>query len=199
MPETAGAVRPIGVTVPAYATFWQRLAAGVIDVFVLSPLVLVDGRPSSKVGVALVGVPLAFAYAAYSIYMHGHGGQTVGKRLMGIRVVAVNGQPIAWRQAWLRGALDIVLSLSDAVARLMALASIADAKFYGVPPDVRFANLIAAEPSWTKTVMWIGAAWALSEVVVMLFNTKRRGLHDFVAGTVVIRDAPAPTHEPVVA
>ena len=35
--------------------------------------------------------------------------------------------------------------------------------------------------------------WVLSELVVLLLNKKRRTLHDFIAGTVVLHlSAPAP-------
>ena len=39
--------------------------------------------------------------------------------------------------------------------------------------------------------MWIGVygllAWFLLELVTMLFNPKRRAVHDFIAGSVVKR------------
>jgi uncharacterized RDD family membrane protein YckC len=31
-------------------------------------------------------------------------------------------------------------------------------------------------------------SWTASEVVVLLFNRKKRALHDFIAGTVVVTD-----------
>ena len=33
---------------------------------------------------------------------------------------------------------------------------------------------------------WLSYAWMLSEVVTMLFNEKKRAIHDFIAGTVVV-------------
>jgi uncharacterized RDD family membrane protein YckC len=45
---------------------------------------------------------------------------------------------------------------------------------------------------------WVSQAWLWSELVVLLLNAKRRALHDFIAGTVVIRVRPAPAaHSPV--
>ena len=34
----------------------------------------------------------------------------------------------------------------------------------------------------------VGFLWTWSELIVMLFNQRRRALHDFIAGTVVIAD-----------
>jgi uncharacterized RDD family membrane protein YckC len=34
---------------------------------------------------------------------------------------------------------------------------------------------------------WAGCAWYLLEVITMLTNDKRRAVHDFIAGTVVVR------------
>jgi uncharacterized RDD family membrane protein YckC len=33
----------------------------------------------------------------------------------------------------------------------------------------------------------VSNAWTLSELVVLMLNRRRRALHDFIAGTVVIR------------
>jgi uncharacterized RDD family membrane protein YckC len=43
-------------------------------------------------------------------------------------------------------------------------------------------------PFWI-TLAWAGAAWSILEVVTMLTNRKRRAIHDFIAGTVVVRNA----------
>ena len=46
-------------------------------------------------------------------------------------------------------------------------------------------------PENVNTVNWIisfsGLAWFLIEVITMLANNKRRALHDFIAGSVVVR------------
>jgi uncharacterized RDD family membrane protein YckC len=34
---------------------------------------------------------------------------------------------------------------------------------------------------------WAGQIWTSSELVVILLNRRRRALHDFIAGTVVVR------------
>ena len=42
-------------------------------------------------------------------------------------------------------------------------------------------------PNWYQSVNIIASIWIWSEFIIMLTNKKRRALHDFMAGTVVIR------------
>lgn len=170
-----------------YATFWQRFAAMWIDVFVLLPLLVVQGfLESLSKGAALAFViPMAAAYVAYSIYCHGRFGQTLGKRVMRIRVIRATGGRIGWREAWLRSSIEVFFAALGIIGSFVALATITDADYYGVGWMQRGENLAALEPAW---LAWTGTAtqiWMWSEVVVMLFNKRRRALHDFIAGTVV--------------
>ena len=58
----------------------------------------------------------------------------------------------------------------------------------------------AIRPWWARAVEYLYFAWLGSEVVSVLFNRRRRALHDFVAGTVVVREGPVETvAEPVAA
>jgi hypothetical protein len=50
----------------------------------------------------------------------------------------------------------------------------------------KMTRLDEATPSWHSVTDGLYWAWIASELVVLLFNEKRRALHDFIAGTVVI-------------
>jgi hypothetical protein len=41
--------------------------------------------------------------------------------------------------------------------------------------------------SFVVTTSWIWLAWLVLELLTMLTNPQRRALHDFIAGTVVVR------------
>jgi uncharacterized RDD family membrane protein YckC len=184
-----------------FATFWQRFAATLIDVLILLPVWLVQpwGMWFSK-SVALVLTVLCPALIiGYSVCGHGLFGRTVGKWSVGIRVVRVTGERIGWREAWLRSSVDIFLSALGVVGWIVAFVTVADGEYYGLRWVQRVENVAAHEPSWTVWVTKVGALWLWSEVVTMLFNERRRALHDFIAGTVVISErklpAPAPKHD----
>jgi len=170
-----------------YATFWQRFAAMWIDFFVLLPLLVFDswlGSISRATAIGLV-IPMTAAYCAYTIYCHGRFGQTVGKHAMGIRVMRTTGERIGWREAWLRSSVDVAFAALGVISSFIALAAIGDAQYYGVGWMQRTQNLQALEPAWLAWTSTAGQVWIWSEVVVMLFNKRRRALHDFIAGTVV--------------
>jgi len=165
-----------------------------IDAFILLPLMVVQGlleSVSKGAALALV-IPMAVAYAAYSIYCHGRFGQTVGKRVMGIRVVRVTGERIGWREALLRSSVDLFFSALGIIGTFVALATIADTDYYGVGWMQRAQNLAAHQPAWLGWTVAATQVWVWSEVVVMLFNKRRRALHDFIAGTVVTSEQRIP-------
>src|SRR5207302_697251 len=98
------------------------------------------------------------------------------------------GDRIGWREAWLRSSFDILFSMLSGVASFLALAAIADADYYGVGWAQRAQNLHANQPPWLYWTDIAGQVWIWSEVIVMLTNRRRRALHDFIAGTVVVAE-----------
>jgi len=130
-------------------------------------------------------VTMSALYQAYTIYGHGRFGQTIGKHLMGIRVLRMNGEPIRWREAWLRSAIELVYMVLSDAATLIALWTIPDNLYVGVSWLQRGVNVQEHVPEWNGWVEIAGQVWIWSEFVVLLLNRKRRSLHDFMAGTVV--------------
>lgn len=159
-----------------------------IDLFVLLPIMVAHAWlvSESKIAALVLVIPMAIVYDSYTIYCHGRFGQTVGKRVMGIRVVLTTGEAIGWHAAWLRSSVDVMFSVLWVIASFMALTTISDAEFYGVGWMQQFQNLSALEPVWLSWTEEASQIWVWSEVVVMLFNKRRQALHDFIAGTVVI-------------
>jgi uncharacterized RDD family membrane protein YckC len=180
----------LGSVMNNFATFWQRFVAMWVDVLVFVPLMFLQAgiESISKVTALLVFLVYMSLTLAYPIYGHGRFGRTVGKWVMGIRVVRFTGGPLRWRDAWLRSVVDLCVAGFTVCGRVVALMAITDAEFYNVGWYARGGNLVAHEPASTKWVIWIGVVWFYSEVVTMLFNKRRRALHDFIAGTVVISD-----------
>ncbi len=37
----------------------------------------------------------------------------------------------------------------------------------------------------------VGPSWALADILFIFLNKKRRAIHDFIAGTVVVQDNPS--------
>jgi uncharacterized RDD family membrane protein YckC len=88
---------------------------------------------------------------------------------------------ISFRQAWLREGIPMVLSLGVLGYEIFAVLT-------GRLSPSAIANgeaLTVNGPLWLITA--IPGLWFVAEVLTMLTNEKRRALHDFIAGTVVVR------------
>ena len=108
---------------PAPAGFWIRTVAVIIDFVVIltaqAAFIFAAGRiwgadllESSLLGALVTFFTFVFA-GAYSVVLHAHEGQTVGKMVVKVRVERLGGQPLSKGTALLRwvGALISALLL----------------------------------------------------------------------------------------
>lgn len=174
-----------------YAGFWRRFWAGLIDFLVFVPLLVVAIWVASwsLVDRAIVELFLVFLFPAYSIYLHGRFGQTLGKMTMRIRVISEDGNPLSWRQAFFRNSVDIVLGVFRAVLIFVAISQISRAE-YSALSWIEQGKKIDELTPYSQAFEILTNIWACSEVVVMLTNTKRKAVHDFLAGSVVVHSKP---------
>ena len=98
-----------------YRTAWPRFWAGFIDGFVLQPLMWLDGWIWSAFHTPLLLVPwLVFSsmsFVAYSVLLHWRWGQTLGKRITGVRVHSLSGGRLSLRQAAVRDIVPLIGSI----------------------------------------------------------------------------------------
>jgi uncharacterized RDD family membrane protein YckC len=183
-----------------YAGPFRRFYALIVDSLILLPLSLLSMWAMFAVrGPALlVLIPLSLVGPAYHIWFHARSGQTIGKRIADIRVLRVSGERISWREALRRSVVDVVLGIPTVIAVVLAVSNFTDADLsLGF---VERAQLLEARgPGWGRYARYAANAWYWSELVFMLFNAKRRALHDYIAGTVVVHEAAehAPEGAPV--
>ena len=172
----------------SYGGFWRRTGALIIDFLVFAPItalywILFQLSP----GVAIVSVVVFGALPfVYHVLFHARWGQTLGKMATKVRVIATNGEPIGLKRALLRSLVDIVLWLAFASSMAVTLASWGSTPWRLLGWADRFRLINDRNPFYT-TYEWASQAWMWSEVVVLLLNRRRRALHDFIAGTVVVK------------
>ena len=162
-----------------YSTFGPRFVAMIIDgiaLSILSALLVFIGTKGGGVIQTALEYVNHMQFAIYSVVLHGLYGQTLGKMALDIKVVdAKNEGCISFKQALLRDCVPIIVLVLMLFSTLFI-------------PVVTAADEI---PHWVIYLLFgfsftlIG--WHLLEIITMLFNDKRRALHDFIAGTVVIR------------
>ncbi len=171
-----------------YAGFGARFGANLIDTLIFIPIIIFSlWLISTSIVVAIISqVLMMFLFSAYSVYFHGKCGATIGKQIVSIKVVKLDHTKIGWKEAILRSSVDLAFSFFIALGRIIAILSI--------PATILFRtglfeimNVIDANTfdifNFVDSLMNI---WFWSEVVVLLFNKKKRAIHDFIAGTVVI-------------
>ncbi|HST00310.1 MAG TPA: RDD family protein [Usitatibacter sp.] len=163
-----------------YRTFWRRVGAGFVDGLVLLPVTFLF-EPTYSIwmsGPAPVFRELLSDAipAAYTVILHARCGQTLGKMVTGVTVLDVSESRLpTLLQAALRDIGEIVIDLI-AVFFVGYLAVTA-----GYVPGAEYNS-----PAWL-VIGYSALAWFIIEVATMLTNGKRRALHDFIAGTVVVR------------
>lgn len=113
-----------------------------------------------------------FTYA-YSIFCHYKFGQTFGKYLMNIKVFDISEtKGLTIKQAILRDSVGLVVLLFCSVKILF------DIKLNRIDSQSALVNFNAD----TNIILGL---WAFVELITMMFNKKRRAVHDYIAKTVV--------------
>ena len=181
-----------------YRTFWPRFLAGFVDGLVFWPLttfLYFILRLDAPIWLLVtVFVIQQGCYWVYSISLHGRYGQTVGKMVTRVRIVDARTQgPISIRHAFLRDSIPILFNIPFVTFSTyeMVIRKMSNEPW---PSEENTAGV-----DWGLLII---VFWLTAEAITMLTNKRRRAIHDFVAGTVVVRtnlEKPAvqPTPEPV--
>ena len=168
-----------------YSTFAPRFWTGAADTCVLWPigfaitaLALLDLGPAMGVVLMLSGQAV---WLVYTVFMHARFGQTYGKMLSKVRVVDFKTENrITLKQALRRECIPIVL-FSGIIGYQTYLIVSGKLTF----AEIQAGALAKQDFFWLITSLPL--LWFVAEVLTMLTNDKRRSLHDFIAGTVVVR------------
>lgn len=184
-----------------YAGFWKRFFAGLLDAFVLMPLAfLFLWLESFDRNLAILITILSTSlFSMYNVYFNARFGGTLGKLVTGIRITKPDGTRIEWPEAWKRSAVDIAFAILMLYIEIFALIQISSEQYVTVTFPERAQLLQSHYPSWFFIFMYLQQVWIWSEVVVLLFNKRKRALHDFIAQTVVIQKefTKQPDREPM--
>ena len=170
-----------------YGGFWLRFAALWLDNFIVAPMtLLLLWVPSSRFYLLYCLVPSFVFQVLYEVYLVGRWGGTPGKLLMGLRIRKTSGEPVGYREALWRAAPDLLFSLVGSIALCAASLQIAPSHYRELPFLDRLTSLTKLAPFWYRPLDILQNVWNWGELVVLLTNRKRRALHDFLAGTVVV-------------
>lgn len=164
-----------------YQTIGSRFGALIIDGIIMIPIAISGIFLGSIVGFSplttFIGNVLIASFSAlYTILLHGFYGQTLGKKVMKIKVVDISERDINLGQAALRYAPNLVpLFILVGFGRPQFIAgNVGEIELY------LGSILVTASQIFTPL-------WTIADIIVCLSSNKHRALHDFIAGTVVIK------------
>jgi uncharacterized RDD family membrane protein YckC len=159
-----------------YETTGKRFWAGVIDGLILTVLANLRNylmNDGAFVYNEIIIIVFSLLEVSYGVLLHFFYGQTIGKMLMKIKVIDVSETGnITFTQSVFR---DCFYILGFCVFVVLSFYAIIIGE---VSPNVSMVF------DWFQYVSLI---WFIIEIVTCLFNQKHRALHDFIAGTVVVR------------
>jgi uncharacterized RDD family membrane protein YckC len=162
-----------------------RLVAFIIDSVIVFPLFLILGKllQASQLAALLGALLYGLVLPVYNILLLGWFGQTVGKKALGIRVELLHSPGLTWKAAFLRHSVDLLFALLMIASWMSVLidssaGSLATVKYY---PLLKTKNV---QFIWVNR-LWI--VWLWGQLFSMMLNSRRRALHDYIAGTWVIQ------------
>lgn len=159
-----------------YKTFFPRLVAYLIDGFIMMPLAVLNSwflQAEFSPVFFYFWIPISLMIApAYTILMHAAYGQTLGKMYMSVKVLSSAEEPVSFFQAFVREAPEVAHRI------LLIYFGIA---FLGTSPEDENAQKVFS------FIMTIAGVWGLADILTFFTNEKRRALHDYLAGTVVVK------------
>ena len=161
-----------------YRTFYPRFWALIIDTLILLPLGLIDAAignyvssPSTLLAVEIGVNVISVAYVVLTLAFYG---QTVGKMLMKVKVLDVSENPLSFSQALMRELPQI--------SYLLILLILGKPTFLNEEPN----NTFSLNPGANFFYVLL-SVWGVADIIVFFLNDKRRALHDYIAGTVVVK------------
>ena len=178
-----------GVNENIYAGFWIRLGSILVDFIILLPVMFLtlylNGLSANAYYFTFIP-SLAFHFW-YGIYLVQKNGGTPGKLICNIKIYRIDGSDIQWREAILRNSVSYVLYIFAAVITMIAISKADTEHFDSLTWMTKQQYLMALSPVLFSIYSKVSTVWTYSELFVLLFNKRKRAIHDYIAGTVIIR------------
>ncbi len=124
----------------------------------------------------------------FHVYLVTKYGGTPGKLLLKIKITKVDRSDVGYKEAILRYSVLFLIMLLMSAALIPISLEMTDAVYFSMNWQERALYMAEHAPSWYNLTTTAMNIWIWSEFLVMLTNKKRRALHDFMAGTVVINN-----------
>lgn len=173
-----------------YANFGARFGALLLDGLILAPMTIaIMLWNASDIYSFYYSAPITLLVTfLYTVFLPLKFGATPGKRLIGMRILKSNGNPIAFKDAFMRYLPNFLLALIAILCNLIAV-HYADPEIYNNAQWIEKTKyLTTLNPRMYYSQMSISYIYLFSNLIIFLSNPRRRSISDFSGDTVVIYD-----------
>ena len=123
----------------------------------------------------------------YNIYLPKKHGGTPGKLVAGMKIIRLDGTDIEWKEAILRHIVLFGLTIFSSVMMVCCLLQADETTYMNLGWLGQAKYLMSLSPGFFLLYTWISNIWIYSEFIVLLTNKRKRAIHDYIAGTVIVR------------
>lgn len=178
-----------GINESIYAGFWIRFGSLLLDILIISPVIFIElylnGLSVNAYYYTII--PTLIFHFWYNIYLVQKNGGTPGKLVSGIKILKTDGNDLSWKEAILRHIVDFSLTIFISLITLIAIPLSDTEHYQSLGWIYKQQYLMTLLPVYFTIYTWINNIWTWSEVFVLLFNKRKRALHDFIADTVIVK------------
>jgi uncharacterized RDD family membrane protein YckC len=172
-----------------YAGFWRRFGTYWIDAAIFLPLTGITYFLGEKTRLffAYWFIPGLLIGLFFHVYLVKRYGGTPGKLILKTRIALTNGDPVSTKAALLRYSVLFLLSAFSSWALVTGALAMTDEHYFSLSYLAKMEAIVSRAPPWYNVVVVLTQIWVWSEFISMLLNKRRRAVHDYMAGTVVVR------------
>ena len=129
----------------------------------------------------------------YFIYFHAKSGATPGKSIIGLKIVKMDLSNLKLKDSILRSSGDILFSVMNLIWLAITIGYFIHKEEF-TSEKLTYNDFIGIFGSlYFVAIRFLEKIWFWSEVVFVLTNAKKRAIHDFIAGTVVVVENTLPS------
>lgn len=178
-----------GISDTLYGGFGERLGSLLLDSLIIMPIAFLTLYLNSmdKNLFFYTLIPNLVFQIGYHIYLPIRYGATPGKLVMGIQILKIDGQEIGWKEAFMRHLVILLLTVFSSALMIYCLLSADDATYQGLSWMKQSQYLMTFAPVLFLVYTWVANIWTWGELIVLLTNPRKRALHDYMAGTVIVK------------
>jgi uncharacterized RDD family membrane protein YckC len=181
-----------------YAGFFIRILAGVLDwlFFALFILIIflienifreIIFRKMSKNFWIIPQIVTVLFEFIYNIIIPKYFGGTLGKLILGIEILKINFQKIGFKESFLRYFIILIWVIYNSIINIKGILYTTEDLYNGLNSLSEWQNYLKSiEPKFTIITTVIINIWIFSEYIILLFNKEKKGLQDYMAGTIIV-------------